>query len=68
MSNPLIGIALDLISKRPDIANNPRSKEMIEVIKSGDNKRGEELARNLCASYGDTPENATNKAREFFHL
>lgn len=61
-------IALDILSKNPNVANNPRSQEMINVIKSGDNAKGEELARNLCASYGMTPEQAAEDAKRYFGL
>lgn len=63
-----MNFALELISKNPNIANNPRSQEMIDVIKSGDQQKGEALARNLCATYGVTPEQATQQARRFFNL
>lgn len=56
------------IQNNPQIANNPRNKEMIEAIKNGDDKKGEELARNLCNTYGDTPQGVIDKARKFFNI
>jgi len=61
-------LALKMLEKNPNAANNPRAQEMVEVIKSGDNARGEELARNLCASYGVSPEQATSDAKKYFGL
>lgn len=64
----LRSMALNLISKNPQIANNPRSMEMINVIKSGDSVKGEELARNLCSSYGVSEDQVLQDAKKFFNL
>lgn len=60
--------ALNLISQNPNIANNPQAKAMIDVIKSGDAKKGEELARNLCSTYGVDPQEASKQAANFFKM
>lgn len=64
--NNLMNFALGIISKNPQIANNPNAQEMIQVIKSGDFKRGQQIAQNLCQSNGTTPEEAVKQARGFF--
>ncbi len=61
-------LATDLISKNPNVVNNPQAQNMLDAIKSGDNKTGEEIARNLCNTYGVTPEDAVKQAKAFFHL
>lgn len=43
MSN-MINFAMTLLSRNPQIANNPTAKNMIEVIQSNDSKRGQEIA------------------------
>lgn len=48
------------------IANNPMAQEMIRCLQNGDSARGEELANNLCQSYGETKEQAVNHAQGFF--
>lgn len=60
--------ALSLIERNPNIANNPQAQAMINAIKSGDNRTGEEIARNLCNTYGVTPEDAVKQAASFFHI
>lgn len=67
MSN-ISNFAMDLISKNPNIVNNPQAQTMLNAIKSGDNKVGEEIAHNLCDAYGVTPEDAVKQAKAFFHL
>lgn len=59
---------LDRIKSHPDIANNPQMLSYIEVLESGDSKRGEELANNLLKTYGTTKEDALAQARAFFRL
>ena len=60
--------ALRQLEGRPEIANNPLAKEWLEVIKSGDAQRGEEIARNLCDNSGVTVEQALEEARKFFRV
>lgn len=60
--------ALSLIEGAPGIKNNPNAQQMINVIKNGDARQGEMIARNLCNSYNMSPEEAVSKARGFFHI
>lgn len=60
--------AMDLIGKNSNVINNPQTQTMINAIKSGDSRTGEEIARNLCNTYGVTPEDAVQQAKTFFHL
>lgn len=67
MLNPLNAI-LDMAQLNPNIANNPQAQAMLNVIKSGDSTKGEEIARNLCNTMGVTPEEATKQAANFFNI
>lgn len=60
--------AVNLINKNPQIANNPNAKGMLQAIQNGDNAKGEQIARNLCNSYGITPDQAVQQAKRFFNL
>lgn len=57
-----------LIQRNPNIANNPRNKAMLEAIQNGDSVKGEQLANNLCQSYGVTREQALAQAKQYFHI
>lgn len=61
-------MALQMISRNPQIRSNPNAQSMIEVIETGDAKRGEQIARNLCNTYGTTPEQIIPTAKRFFGL
>lgn len=61
-------MAMNLISQNPNIANNPNAQEFIKVIQNGDSERGQQIADNLCRSYGMTRDEALKNAKSFFRL
>lgn len=61
-------MAMNLISQNPNIANNPNAQEFIKVIQNGDSERGQQIADNLCKSYGMTRDEALKSAKSFFNL
>lgn len=60
--------ALNLLSQNPNIRSNPKMQDMLQVIQSGDSVRGQQIAENLCNTYGISKEDAISNARSFFHL
>lgn len=66
--NNIMGFALDMIQRNPALQDNPNAHEMIDAIRSGDAKRGQQIARNLCNTYGVKPEDAIAQAKSFFHM
>lgn len=64
--NNIIQWAMGLFAKNPAIANNPRNAEMFKAIQNGDAKAGEEIAENLCKTYGVSKEEAITQAKQFF--
>lgn len=66
--NGMMDFALNLLSRNPNIANNPNAQNYISVIRSGDAAKGAEIANNICASYGISKEEALQQARGFFHI
>lgn len=61
-------IAMNILSQNPNIANNPNAQEFIKVIQNGDSARGQQIADNLCQSFGMTRDEALKNAKLFFHL
>lgn len=57
-----------LIASNPSIQKNPQAQEYLQVIQNGDNRRGEQIANNICQSYGVTPQQALQNAKAFFHI
>ena len=68
MNNPMLQTMIDRIKANPNIAGNPQALAYIEVLESGDTKRGKELANNLLETYGMTREDALAQAKQFFRL
>lgn len=59
---------VNMIKANPAISDNPQMLAYVEVLESGDSKRGEELANNLLETYGMTREDALSQAKAFFHI
>lgn len=68
MNNQLINTLISTLNRNPNFANNPRAQEMLGIIQNGDSKRGEQIANNLCSTYGVTKEEALRRASSFFHV
>lgn len=68
MLSSLKDFALGLIGQNPALQRNPNAQVMIDAIKSGDSRRGQEIAQNLCNTYGVKPEDALSQARRFFNI
>lgn len=68
MNQQLIEMMLNRIEASPQYASNPNARAMVECIRSNDSQRGQEIARNLCQTYGITPEQAVQQARGMLGL
>ena len=66
MPNPM-NLILSMIKKNPQIMNNPQAQNYIQILENGDAAKGEEVARNLCETYGVSPEQGLNQAQSFFN-
>lgn len=60
--------ALNMISRNPNVANNPNAQEFINVIRSGDEERGKQIAANICQNMGVSQEEGIGMAKKFFGL
>ena len=66
--NNIQDMAMRMIMSSPQVKNNPMAKEYINVIASGDAMKGEQIANNICSSYGLRREDAIKQARQFFKM
>lgn len=66
MNNPIMNFAMNILRNNPNVANNPRNQELLNVLQNGDAQRGKEIAENLCNSYGMSKDDAIKQARNFF--
>lgn len=67
MLNPT-QFAMSMIQNNPQVMNNPMAQNYISVIQSGDAQKGQQLAENICRSYGVTPQEALQQAKQFFRI
>lgn len=57
-------MTMKILKENPNIANNPNAQSMINVIQSGDEKKGQEIAENICKSMGVSKEDAIRQAEQ----
>ena len=65
--NPM-RFAMNMLQQNPNLQNNPQAQGLMQIIQSGDEARGKQIAENLCRTYGVTPDQALQDARKFFHI
>ena len=59
--------ALQLLQQHPElVTNNPRAQIMADIIKSGDNAAGEQLANNILQAWGISKEECMQMAAQRF--
>jgi len=68
MANSMKDFALMMISRNPRVANNPQFKQMIDVIQNGNDEQGQQIAENICKTYGVSKEDALTDAKRFFGI
>lgn len=62
------GFALQMLMNNPNVANNPQMQAWINAIQNNDAQAGQQIADNICQSYGMTREDAIMQAKRFFNL
>ncbi len=65
--NPVAAM-INMIKANPAIADNPQAQSYLDVLESGDARKGEEVANNLLETYGMTKEEALAQAKRFFRI
>ena len=65
-NNPRMNFVNRLLAGNPQLRNNPMAHNALSALQKGDDATGEQIARNLCESYGITPEEAYAQAMRFF--
>lgn len=65
--NKALGAVIDILLKnRPDVQKNPQAMEALNAIRTGDQAKGEEIAKAICQQNGTSPLQATNQAKGWF--
>lgn len=66
MNNPLISGMMNKLRNDPQLSKNPLAQNLFTCLQTGDSKKGEKIAMNLCKTYGISPEDACKQAMQFF--
>lgn len=56
------------MQQNPNIANNPQAQNFLQILRSGDAQKGQQVAENLLKTYGMTKEQGMNQVHNFFHI
>lgn len=71
MNNPIMALAqmaMNRFSSDPSFRNNPQAKAFVDIMQRGDIAQGQEMAKNLCQSYGVSEQEALQQAKSFFRI
>lgn len=71
MNNPIMALAqmaMNRISSDPSFRNNPQARAFADIMQRGDIAQGQEMARNLCQSFGVSEQEALQQAKSFFRI
>lgn len=66
MNNPIMGLAqmaMNKISSDPNLQKNPQARAFMDIMQRGDVAQGQQMARNLCQSFGVSEQEALQQAR-----
>lgn len=71
MNNPIMGLAqmaMNKISSDPNLQKNPQARAFMDIMQRGDVSQGQQMARNLCQSFGVSEQEALQQAKSFFRI
>ena len=71
MNNPIMGLAqmaMNKISSDSNLQKNPQARAFMDIMQRGDVAQGQQMARNLCQSFGVSEQEALQQAKSFFRI
>lgn len=67
-NNMLLNFALNQLQKNPNVANTPLGQQFMQVLQTGDQNAGIQIANNILQSAGVSREQGIQQARSMFHI
>lgn len=64
----LYSFALQMLDNNPEQANTPLGKQLRSILESRDDAKGQELASNLCHTYGWDANKKIQEGKSMFGL
>lgn len=71
MNNPIMALAqmaMNRISSDPSFQKNPQARAFMDIMQRGDVAKGQQMAKNLCQSFGVSEQEALQQAKSFFRI
>lgn len=66
--NGLMQFAMKMMQSNPNAMNSPMGQQFMQILQSGDQNAGQQLANNICSTYGISKEQAVQQSRNYFHI
>lgn len=57
-----------MLKQNPQIASSPNAQEWIKIIQSGDSTKCQEVVQNLSKSWGMTPQQMLQSAKQYLNF
>lgn len=67
-NNQLMNFVAMKLRANPQVANTPIGQQFVQILQSGNDAAGQQLAMNICNSLGISKEQALQDARNGFHI
>lgn len=64
--NPIMQMAMQQILSGQNVQNQAMARQFMQIVQTGNAKAGEELALNICQTYGINPQDAASQAMQGF--
>lgn len=68
MNNAIMQFAAKMLQSNPQAANSPMGQQLVQILQTGDVNAGQQLANNICQTYGVSQQEAIQKSRNYFHI
>lgn len=61
-------IAMQALRRNPQIAGSPQGQRFMQILQSGDVAAGQQMAQNLCQTYGVSEQDAIKQVAQHFNI
>lgn len=68
MNQQLMNFAANMMKQNPRVANTPMGQQFVQILRSGDQNAGMQMADNLLQSAGVSREEGIRQARSMFGI
>lgn len=64
----LTQFAMKMLQSNPQVSGTPMGQQFLQILQTGNVQEGQQLATNLCQTYGISQQEAIQQSRNYFHI